>query len=563
MKTQRHYYSINMRLLSFIVTLVVLLLLSLYFVRTYIARQQSVVHNMKLEATILETLFVDDLNYSKYLAKLIAREIKTSSLNSYNIKKIFKNHAQAASSSQHFGWKQYSWINARRKIISARNSEEQNLYDLERIGQFLKDNIDNKENIYFTGNKKHNNLKLYTNINSEIKNEYLGFLVLSYDVNNMITRFNAIKRNSYTNFVILDEQLNVIAQSKPIINNIIIDTNDTKSTYLIKGLSKLDSNPLNDVSYVEMFSGVNHYIKKIPNLPFILIINLDTEEIRNNILDSIVRKFMEVMILASIFVIVLILIYKREVMLRTQAEQATKIANKATEAKSNFLTFTAHEIRSPLGFIMTGSEIMLKELLGIIPEAYKKYTEGIYKNSKVILEFITDILDENQIIAGKFKIVNSMVGIGSIIEEAINNNKARFYDRYIEIKTQISDDLPKLICDQRRILQVINNVLSNAIKYSPDGSEINIKAQVIGDTLEINVKDQGIGMNAEEINIALSLYGAPQKENHHFFDSYGLGLPIVKMLLEAHSAELVISSEKKIGTEVKMIFPKFKLIYDN
>ncbi len=139
-----------------------------------------------------------------------------------------------------------------------------------------------------------------------------------------------------------------------------------------------------------------------------MIINIDNNFIKNNIVQNLTKRFLEVGFLAGVCFIIIIAIYKRETSLRTKAEQATILANNATKAKTDFLAFTAHEIRFPLSFIVTGSEIMSKQLFGKIPAEYTKYVEGIHSNAQIILDFITDILDENQIIEGQFKIVNSL-----------------------------------------------------------------------------------------------------------------------------------------------------------
>ena len=157
---------------------------------------------------------------------------------------------------------------------------------------------------------------------------------------------------------------------------------------------------------------------------------------------------------------------KRLLLVFTKEEKATAVAKSVTKAKSDFLAFTAHEIRSPLGFIQTGSEIMKKELWGKLPPKYKKYAEGIHKNSNLILDFINDILDENQIIEGKFKTINALTEIPKVIDEAIKLSNARFTKRKINIEKEIEENLPLLICDERRILQVFINLISNSINHN-------------------------------------------------------------------------------------------------
>jgi signal transduction histidine kinase len=169
---------------------------------------------------------------------------------------------------------------------------------------------------------------------------------------------------------------------------------------------------------------------------------------------------------------------------------------------------------------------------------------GINNNSQLILDFITDILDENQILEGKFKIINALHNINDIINEAINNSLARYNKRNISILSNIGDNLPLLICDKRRFVQIMSNLISNSIKYSKDNTTIRITAECVRKKLEIKVIDQGIGMSEEELPIALSAYVTVHGSDYNNTGSYGLGLPIVKMLLDAHDAKILIDSIK-------------------
>jgi signal transduction histidine kinase len=312
-----------------------------------------------------------------------------------------------------------------------------------------------------------------------------------------------------------------------------------------------------------MNNGVNYYVKQLKDLPFIIIVNIDNNVIKRNILDSVTKKFIEVSIFAVICLAMVVAIYKRETILRSRSEKATKIATEATKAKTNFLAFTAHEVRSPLGFILTGTEIMQKELLGELPKPYHGYVEGIHQNASIILDFITDILDENQIIEGKFKIVNSMSNIKIITQEAIKVNQARYNNCNIIIIDEYDGNLPMVVCDKRRMVQALGNLISNSIKYSYEGGKIIIKVSIVDFDMIISVIDNGKGMKQEDIKIALTGDGTGQNSHGHSVGSYGLGLPIVRTLLEAHDAKLSIISQLGQGTTVTIRFPKYKLVYNN
>lgn len=521
-------YDVNVRVITFAVISVVLILISIYFIRSYASKKQWVIKNMKIEANNLKNSFVNDINYSQYFVNLIIDQLHSSYTDLNNIKRTLKNYVPASEFSALFGWRKYSWIDSNYKeTVTSSSGIESNPKEPVFIREIIEQGNWENQLIFFINKTdfKNNTLKLISSVRDKTTKKYAGSIVLSYDTSTMIRRLYANTRNEFTDFVILNDKFEVVAQSKPNIKN-IIDNKENFSVHLSEALKKIDlsTNPalLKDISYLDMLSGINYYIRKIDDMPFILVVSLDSYEISNTILDSIIRKFVEVSVFALMFFMSVISIYRRETWLRAKAEQATILANKATKAKTDFLAFTAHEIRSPLGFILTGSEIMIKKLFGELPEKYATYAEGIHQNSKVILDFITDILDENQIIEGKFKIINSETNLDEIIDKSISVNKARFNERKVDIKVEIENNLPELICDQRRILQVMNNLISNAIKYSNDHTCITITAKIVNEQMEIEVQDQGIGMSESEILVGVSSYNIVSKKSHNLIESYGL-----------------------------------------
>jgi signal transduction histidine kinase len=525
---------------------------------------------MQIEADILQKVIEDHVNYSKYFINTIAEEIQNSHDNLNQVENILTNYSRSEDFNLLFGWRKFSWIdNSFNEVVTSTNGINaipRPLTFMREIINHIKLNQPNwQDNIIFYTNKnlnKGHSIKMIDSI-VDSKGRYLGSVVLSYDVEAMIRALSRRKQNHSTNFVIIDKNLDVIAQSS--LNHTINNIGEEFSPKLKNAISTVDflNEKTPDYSYLGMMDGVNFYIKPAKkDLPFIIVININNNLIRQNILNSLSRKFIEVSIFASVCLIMIISIYKRETMLRSKAEKATKEANKATKAKTDFLAFTAHEVRSPLGFILTGSEMMVKEMMGPMPEPYTKYAQGIHQNANIILQFISDILDENQIIEGKFKIVNSFVDMKLIIREAIQVNRARYNNRKVTIKAiYLTKIIPLVVCDKRRMLQVLSNLISNGIKYSNDGTKLKIITLMNQNNLEIHVIDEGVGMSKDEIKAALSTYGTMHKSSYGL-GSYGLGLPIVKMLLDAHDAELKIESNYGKGTIVKVIFPKYKLVYN-
>lgn len=559
-------YNVNLRMVTFIIVIMIIVLTLIYFVRIYSNKKDSVLKEMQSETLIVDTVISDHLNYSKYFINLISASIKDNYHDIEYVQKQLEMYFKSNDFNNALGWRKYSWIDSNfNEVVSSTkgtiyNPKKKNY--LKKIFDNSNRNNEKFDTIFYTSqiNAKEHSLKIINIVHNKINNKSVGAVVLSYDINTMIANLNNRKRNPSSNFIILDENLDIVASSKPNIDNII--NNEKFSKHISKVIEKIKLNQNEETSYLDMVNGLNYHIKKLKDLPFSLLVNIDNNIIRENILDSVTKKFIEVSILAFACLFMIISIYKRETILRAKAENATKTANDATKAKTNFLAFTAHEVRSPLGFILTGSEIMTKELLGPLPPSYIKYAEGIHEHSKLILDFITDILDENQIIEGKFKIVNSVVILTSIIEEAITQNINRYNKKKVTIIRDFEDNLPLLICDRRRILQVISNLISNSIKYSKEKIEVTIEAKTSDGSLIIIVSDKGVGMSNDDIKVALSTYGSMQYSKDYPVGSYGLGLPIVKMLLDAHDAKIAITSTAGQGTSVRIFFPKYKLVYN-
>lgn len=468
-ENQHNDYNVNIQIITFIVITMVIILTLVNFIRIYSNEKSLLLKEMSTEANSLKTFFSNQLSYSKYFIKLIGRNIKTNPTDLLYIRKTLKTYFLSRHFNSLFGWRKYSWVNNEYlELVTSIGGIAVNpkkLYFVEDIVHKIDDNKEIKSYVDFRINKTSDNhsLKLVNAIFDKLAKKFIGAIVLSYDIDTLVQNLNNRKKDSSVNFIIVDKNFDIVAKSKPIIDK-IADINDKLSPQLLQLLKKQDQNrgALNqDCSYLDMANGLNYFIKPLEDFPFTVIINIDNDFIKNNIVQNIIKKFLEVVFIAGVCLIIIIAIYKRETLLRTKAEQVTILANNATKTKTDFLAFTAHEIRSPLGFIVACSKIMSKGLFGKIPTEYTKYVEGIYSNAQIILDFITDILDENQIIEGQFKIVNSLNKVQDIITRVVE-----FYvgKNNISIITDFEPNLPLLICDKKRIVQVIDNLISNSIK---------------------------------------------------------------------------------------------------
>lgn len=563
---------VNVKIIAILIASVVIILTLIFFIKTYADKKQSVLFDMYEEADRIEKTLDEDLNQTSYVLDLLGNEVRKNPKNYQHIYEILKSHKTHPNIANVFGLTFFAWIDADFNmrintlggILSTPASQKLKAHSI-MAAQTPNKVIYGPEDgpKVFGSLLKKDLIPAVYGVSDN--GEFLGYLMVGVDTNTIIKRLNDKKKYNYTNFAIIDHRLRVVFKSQPIISKVGIRDKFLISHNLTNMIKKINfhSETPREFSYLDMFSGLNYYVRKMKNQPFTILINIDHDEIKNNIFNKVLIKFIEISVFSSFFLILIISIYKRETWLREQAEKASEIAIKATEAKTDFLAYTAHELRSPLGFILTGSEIMKKKMFGNVPDAYMEYVNGIHQNAQLILDFINDILDESHIAEGNFKIENSIVDLTDLIDKAVTTNRTRFNDRKIKIITKIAPNLPKVICDERRMLQALNNLLSNAIKYSHDNTCITISAFIEKEEYCLRVADQGVGMTEEEIQIAFTKFGTVRKKNFNIIQSYGLGLPIVKKLIEAHEARLEIKSTVNVGTEITIVLPKYKLVYSN
>ena len=241
----------------------------------------------------------------------------------------------------------------------------------------------------------------------------------------------------------------------------------------------------------------------------------------------------------------------------TNSDEARRRAEEASLAKSKFLATMSHELRTPLNAILGFSEVMKEELFGahIVP-AYKDYSADIHNSGKHLLGLINEILDLSRVEAGRYELREDAISLAHVVEDCRHLVSLRAEKRGVSIRQAIETQLPRLWADERAVRQVTLNLLTNAIKFTPSGGTITIK---VGWTAAggqyLSIRDTGAGIPAEEIPIVLSSFGRGSTALKNAEEGTGLGLPIVKGLVELHGGSFTLRSEVRVGTEVIVIFP--------
>jgi signal transduction histidine kinase len=236
--------------------------------------------------------------------------------------------------------------------------------------------------------------------------------------------------------------------------------------------------------------------------------------------------------------------------------EANRLAEDASFAKSNFLATMSHELRTPLNAILGFSDTIRIGLYGDINERQKERLDDIHNSGGFLLDLINDILDLSKIEAGKVELNIQDVDIAEVVDRAIRLTSLRAEECGIRLSTDVPQVRPLLRADDRILLQMMLNLLSNGIKFSPNGGLVGIDVILpMSGGMHIEVRDTGIGIDHDDIEKALTPFGQIETAMARKFKGTGLGLPLVKELIELSGGGFELESERGVGTTVRLIFP--------
>ena len=232
-------------------------------------------------------------------------------------------------------------------------------------------------------------------------------------------------------------------------------------------------------------------------------------------------------------------------------------AEAANKTKSEFLANMSHELRTPLNAILGFSEMMSHKIFGELGvEKYEEYVNHIHGSGEHLLDIINDILDLSKVESGRLVIHASEIDLQKMFEDTRTVLMPRAKERGVSIGLHIDDDVPQLKADKRLIKQILLNLLSNGVKFTEAGGRVNLIGHKCQDnSIQIEVIDTGVGMTPEELEVALTPFGQAGTTMTRAHEGTGLGLPLVKSLVELHGGELFIRSKKNIGTTVQILLP--------
>jgi signal transduction histidine kinase len=243
-----------------------------------------------------------------------------------------------------------------------------------------------------------------------------------------------------------------------------------------------------------------------------------------------------------------------------ELEYARDQAEEASQLKSTFLANMSHELRTPLNAIIGFSEIIRNQMFGRLEQVkYLEYAEDIHRSGQHLLNLINSLLDLAKIEAGKKELQDRELDMEAVAAQAL---------RLVHLQARkggvsLSQDLEKgfaLLGDEHAITQMLINLVSNSVKFTPPGGEVTLFSQVTDDRFLLGVKDTGTGMAPEEVQRALEPF--VQIAHHATVDGWGagLGLPLVKAIIELHGGSFYIESHPGVGTCAWAEFPPERTI---
>jgi signal transduction histidine kinase len=244
--------------------------------------------------------------------------------------------------------------------------------------------------------------------------------------------------------------------------------------------------------------------------------------------------------------------------------QAKDTAELADRAKSEFLANMSHELRTPLNAVIGFSEVLRDELFGPLGDPqYYDFVNDIHDSGEHLLELIDDILDSSKMEVGQRELDAKPMDISRTIIAAVRMVNQRAERAEVAVRVETAEGIPPFNGEERGIKQILLNLLTNAIKFTPENGEISVSTQMSADGgLVITISDNGIGMLRSEIPLAFAPFVQLDSAHALQYEGTGLGLPLVKSLVEMHGGSVKIDSEVDQGTSVVVRFPNTSMVRD-
>ena len=249
----------------------------------------------------------------------------------------------------------------------------------------------------------------------------------------------------------------------------------------------------------------------------------------------------------------------RNAQLFIQLQEAVREAERANEVKTRFLASVTHELRTPLNLIINNMDFMRVGSFGDVTDEQVSRLNQTVRSAEHLLYLINDLLDVSKIDAGEMQLFIQKQEVYTMLEDAVDNAYALLdtYDEKIdkvELRIDIEDDLPEIPMDGRRIRQVLNNLLSNGIKFTTEGA-VTLKVFRDEDGIHFSVHDTGMGIPEDEMKKLFLAFERTNAAKQHAIEGTGLGLPISRYMVQKHGSDLGVTSDAGVGSTFTFTLP--------
>ena len=249
--------------------------------------------------------------------------------------------------------------------------------------------------------------------------------------------------------------------------------------------------------------------------------------------------------------------------LEKKVKQRTEELNRAmlhaeasSRAKSEFLANMSHELRTPLNSIIGFTEVLRDRRAGPVNDQQREFLTDVWESGKHLLRLINDLLDVSKVEAGKLELEPSEFSLGELLEGCLAIFSERSLKHGVKLSAEISEDTNHITADERKIKQIVLNLLGNAFKFTPDGGEVGIKAERKGGEFQVAVWDTGIGISRENLGMLFQPFvQVGDMLSTKKYEGTGLGLYLSRQLVELHGGRIWVESELGKGSMFTFTIP--------